>query len=144
MKHFILFSLIALFSCSHNKNDALIIENLYAWCIVPFDSQHRSPIERIEMLNRLGFKKYAYDWRQENISEMVKEWKLAKENNIEIFAVWMWIDDNWDTIAALSNSNEQLLQKIEGWLQLTKVIIISLFVAHSGDYYYIIVSCSFW
>ena len=68
---------------------------------MPYDNQHRSPMERIEMLKRLGLKKYAYDWRQENSSEMKKEWKLAKANNIEISAIWMWIDDEWDKVGVL-------------------------------------------
>ncbi len=42
-------------------------ENLVAWCIVPFDSKKRGPEERAAMLERLGFKHFAYDWRAEHI-----------------------------------------------------------------------------
>ena len=42
-------------------------ENIAAWCIVPFDSKQRGPVERAEMLNRLGITKLAYDWRAEHI-----------------------------------------------------------------------------
>ena len=42
----------------------LLDEKLVAWCIVPFDSQNRSPAERAEMLQRIGLKRVAYDWRQ--------------------------------------------------------------------------------
>src|SRR5688572_17532915 len=41
-------------------------ENLVAWCIVPFDSQKRSPEERAAMLEKLGIKRLAYDWRVEH------------------------------------------------------------------------------
>ena len=41
--------------------------NLVAWCIVPFDSKRRGPEERAQMLSRLGFTKFAYDYRAEHI-----------------------------------------------------------------------------
>ena len=41
--------------------------NLVAWCIVPFDARNRGPEERAEMLQRLGIKRLAYDWRAEHI-----------------------------------------------------------------------------
>src|SRR5690348_4459387 len=42
-------------------------DNLVAWCIVPFDAKKRGPIERVEMLQKLGFRRYAYDWRDEHL-----------------------------------------------------------------------------
>ena len=42
-------------------------KNLVAWCIVPFDARRRGPEERAEMLRRLGFTRFAYDWRSEHI-----------------------------------------------------------------------------
>jgi hypothetical protein len=39
-------------------------------CIVPFDAKKRSPEERVEMLARLGFKHYAYDWRAEHSAHL--------------------------------------------------------------------------
>jgi hypothetical protein len=42
-------------------------DNLVAWCIVPFDAKKRSPAQRVEMLQSLGFNKYAYDWRAEHL-----------------------------------------------------------------------------
>ena len=35
--------------------------NLMAWCIVPFDAKKRGPEERAAMMERLGFKHFAYD-----------------------------------------------------------------------------------
>ncbi len=35
--------------------------NLMVWCIVPFDAKKRGPEERAAMMERLGFKHFAYD-----------------------------------------------------------------------------------
>src|SRR5581483_4892620 len=37
--------------------------NLHAWCAVPFDAKKRGPEERAEMLQKLGFQHFVYDWR---------------------------------------------------------------------------------
>src|SRR5690242_2920825 len=42
-------------------------DNLVAWCIVPFDSRQRSPEDRADLLKRLGFRRFAYDWRAEHL-----------------------------------------------------------------------------
>lgn len=68
--------------------------NLVAWCIIPFDAMNRSPEERVEMLQELGFKKLAYDWRREHLPDFPHEIELLKHNNIELTAVWMWIDEH--------------------------------------------------
>src|SRR5881394_341335 len=41
--------------------------NLVAWCIVPFDAKKRGPEERAALLEQLGFKMFAYDYRAEHI-----------------------------------------------------------------------------
>ena len=38
-------------------------DNLVAWCIVPFDAKKRGPEERAAMMEKLGLKHFAYDWR---------------------------------------------------------------------------------
>lgn len=90
----------------------LNMDNYFAWCIVPFDNQNRTPEQRIEMLKNLGFKSYAYDWRAEHLPEMAKEIKIARENGIEINAVWMWLDNN-DTPGNLSANNQIVLQTLQ-------------------------------
>jgi len=85
-------------------------ENLVAWCIVPFDNQHRTPKERIEMLKRLNFSQYAYDWRHQHLDSFPEEIKLAKQNGIFITAVWLWIDRDSDSPGKLSEDNEKVLQ----------------------------------
>lgn len=102
----------ALFSCNSKTNEALDMDKYFAWCIVPFDIQNRTPEQRIAMLKELGFKSYAYDWRQKHLPEMAHELDLAKKNDIEITAVWMWIDFA-DSVGALSADNEQIFKIIE-------------------------------
>lgn len=63
-------------------------DNLVAWCIVPFDSAKRGPAERAEMLARLGFKKFAYDWRAEHIPQFDEELQTLKRYGIELTAFW--------------------------------------------------------
>lgn len=41
------------------------------------------------MLKRLGINKYAYNWRQEHLTTMAEELHLAKQNDIEINALWL-------------------------------------------------------
>jgi hypothetical protein len=43
-------------------------QNLTAWCVVPFDAKTRGPEQRAEMLQRLGFKNFAYDWLRKELS----------------------------------------------------------------------------
>lgn len=62
--------------------------NLVAWCIVPFDAKKRGPEERARMLDRLGLKRLAYDWRNEHISTFDLEVETMKRHGIEITAWW--------------------------------------------------------
>jgi len=63
-------------------------ENLVAWCIVPFDAKKRGPEERAEMLARLKFAKFAYDYRAEHIPTFDAEIAALKKHNIELTAWW--------------------------------------------------------
>ncbi len=85
----------------------------FAWCIVPFDKMERTPEQRIEMLKELGINTYAYDWREKHLNEMVREFGLARANNISINAVWMWLEPGSDALDKLSPANEQVFQAIE-------------------------------
>lgn len=67
-------------------------ESLIAWCIVPFDAKKRGPVERVEMLQRLGIQRAAYDWRDEHVSQFEDEIKAYKAGGIEFFAFWSWHD----------------------------------------------------
>ena len=62
--------------------------NLVAWCIVPFDSKKRGPEERAQMLERLGVKRLAYDWRAEHIPTFDAEIAALQRHGIELTAWW--------------------------------------------------------
>ncbi len=63
-------------------------ENLLAWCIVPFDDRNRPPEQRAAMLEKLGIRKFAYDYRAKHIPDFEKEILACKKHGIEITAWW--------------------------------------------------------
>jgi hypothetical protein len=63
-------------------------ENLVAWCIVPFDASNRGPEARAEMLQRLGIRKVAYDWREQHVPTFEDEIVAYKRHGLEYFAFW--------------------------------------------------------
>lgn len=77
--------------------------NLVAWCIVPFDAKQRGPEERAAMLERLGFKRFAYDWRAEHIPTFDAEMEALKKHGVELTAFWFpnALNDEARTILAL-------------------------------------------
>ncbi len=91
----------------------LAMDDLVAWCIVPFDGRKRTPEQRIAMLERLGFKRYAYDWRTEHLPDTARELRLARDHGIRVEAVWMWIDAAGDRPGKLSADNERLLAAVK-------------------------------
>lgn len=101
LRHLSLVSLaLTLVSCGGgNRDNAKLYpvfahENLIAWCIVPFDAKARSPEERALMLHELGFTKMAWDWRMEHIDILEDEIRALQQFNIELSAVWLWIDQD--------------------------------------------------
>jgi hypothetical protein len=65
-------------------------DNLVAWCIVPFDPANRTPEQRAEMLERLGIKRVAYDWREQHVPAFEEEILAYKKHKLEYFAFWGW------------------------------------------------------
>src|ERR1041384_3425948 len=63
-------------------------ENLVAWCIVPFDAKKRGPEERAAMLEKMGIKRLAYDYRAEHIPQFDAEMTALKKHGIELTAWW--------------------------------------------------------
>jgi sugar phosphate isomerase/epimerase len=63
-------------------------ENLVAWCIVPFDAKKRGPVDRVAMLEQLGFRHYAYDWRDEHVPTFDTEITELKKRGIELTSIW--------------------------------------------------------
>jgi hypothetical protein len=66
--------------------------NLVAWCIVPFDASRRGPAERAEMVEQLGLRHVAYDWREEHVPTFEEEILQYKKHDIDFFAFWSWHD----------------------------------------------------
>jgi len=62
--------------------------NLVAWCIVPFDGKKRGPEQRAEMLERLGFSLFAYDYRAEHLPTFDAEMEALKRRHIRLLAWW--------------------------------------------------------
>ena len=63
--------------------------NLVAWCIVPFDSRHRGPEDRAALLDRLGLKRLAYDWRAEHVPTFDAELETLARHKIALSAFWV-------------------------------------------------------
>jgi len=77
-------------------------DNLVAWCIVPFDARKRDPEERAAMLKRLGFKRFAYDWRNEHIPTFDAEVDALKRHGIRLDAFWFPAQLNQEARAILA------------------------------------------
>jgi hypothetical protein len=91
MKTLLLCSIAAnLIVSSPRGDDSKLFDrsNLVAWCIVPFDAKKRGPEERAAMMETLGFKHYAYDWRAEHLPTFEAELDALDRHHIELAAVW--------------------------------------------------------
>ncbi len=75
--------------------------NLVAWCIVPFDATKRGPEERAAMLKRLGFQRFAYDWRGEHVPTFDAELNALKKQGIRLEAFWFPSQLNKDAVTIL-------------------------------------------
>jgi putative heme-binding domain-containing protein len=78
-------------------------DNLVAWCIVPFDARKRGPEERAAMLEKLGFTRFAYDWRAEHVPTFDSEMDALQRRHIKLEAFWFpaKLDKDAETILDL-------------------------------------------
>ena len=84
-----LFSLFAVFAGHLAAADSIFDKaNLAAWCIVPFDAQQRGPEERAAMLEKMGVRKFVYDYRKEHIPQWDEELTALKKHGIELLGWW--------------------------------------------------------
>lgn len=104
MLRFALLAAVALLAPPARAADPFRSENLVAWCVVPFDAKNRGPAERAEMLARLGFTKFAYDWRAPHLPAFDQEVQELKRRKVELTAVWF--------PAALNAEARQLLEVV--------------------------------
>lgn len=104
---------VLLFACTNKKNNPSIkIHEVSPWCIIGFDSLNRTPKQRISMLKQMGFTKYGYNKGKGDLSKMKDEFRLAKENNLQITSVFLWLNANRDSIGKLSSMNQELLNNL--------------------------------
>lgn len=117
LKSIIFTILIALFSnCAihkESKKELFNKSNLIPWSIVGFDVKERTPLQRLEMLERLGYKQYAYGYRPKHIPTMQQEWNLAKEKGIAIKAVWLYINLHKDKVGKLRPGAEVVFKNLK-------------------------------
>lgn len=73
---------------THAETSLFERTNLVAWCIVPFDAKKRGPEERAAMLERLGLRRLAYDYRAEHIPTFDAEIAALRKHKIELTAWW--------------------------------------------------------
>ena len=66
--------------------------NLTAWCVVPFDAKQRGPEARAEMLQRLGFRNFAYDWRDNHVPTFDAEVEALQKHGVNLVAWWFPTD----------------------------------------------------
>lgn len=97
--------------------DPFVQSNLSAWCIVPFDAKKRGPEARVDMLKRLGFTRYVYDWRAEHLPTFDAEVGLLKKAGITLQGVWFpaGVGKDGETLLAVLKKHNV---KTELWVML--------------------------
>src|SRR5436190_2742131 len=90
--------------------------NLVAWCIVPFDAKKRGPEARAEMLERLGFKFFAYDYRAEHIPAFDAEMEALQRHHIRLFAWWFPTELNDEARLILQVLKRHRLTGVQLWV----------------------------
>jgi sugar phosphate isomerase/epimerase len=117
------------------NSDLWAHDNLVAWCVAPpWDAKARNSEERAQMLDELGFRLFAYNWRPKAIPTFDAEieamqrhhieivgWALYGANNPALPAIFAAIDRHdihpelWDmeTQISLAHSPEEQKQRIE-------------------------------
>lgn len=105
-------------------------DNLVAWCIVPFDAKQRGPEERAAMLERLGIKRVAYDWREEHVPQFDEELEAYKKHGIALHAFWTPVntakpleEPHWPLILDLAKRHDV---RPELWVMLNDALVTSL------------------
>ncbi len=109
----LLLLLVMLCACKEQKESFFKVEELSPWCIIGFDVLDRTPPQRIAMLKEMGFTKYGYNRGKGDISTMKEEFSLAKQNNIEITSIFLWLNAKRDSIGKLSDANQKLLNNLK-------------------------------
>ncbi len=80
--------LLTLTAPAQSSPELFARDNLIAWCLVPFDAKKRGPEERAAMLEKLGFKHFAYDYRAEHIPTWDAELDALQRHHVSLDAWW--------------------------------------------------------
>jgi glucose dehydrogenase len=90
--------------------------NLVAWCIVPFDAKKRGPEERAAMLEKLGIRALAYDYRAEHVPSFDAEMDALRRHGIRLAAWWFpgVLNDEARTILGVLKRHE--LRRVQLWV----------------------------
>lgn len=94
---------------AENALDLFSPDNLFAWCIVPFDSIERDAEQRASMLKELGLRRMAYDYRKRHIPVWEAELKALRRHRIELVAWYLLspvLDDEAKSILKLLDEYE--------------------------------------
>jgi len=103
---------VYIMSCKTQVEKVIKPEEVSAWCIIGFDTEDRTPEQRIDLLKHLGLTKYGYNRGKGDLTQMLDEFELAHENNIEINSVFLWLNAKRDSLGALSPGNQQILTNL--------------------------------
>ena len=104
--------LILFSSCKPKRDLPFKIEEVSPWCIIGFDTEERTPSQRIAMVKELGFTKYGFNKGKGDLTTMKEEFKLAMQNGIDIPSVFLWLNAKRDSIGKLSPANQELLANL--------------------------------
>lgn len=86
---FALTILAAVLPVAHSAEYQLFARtNLMAWCIVPFDAKKRGPEERAAMMEKLGLRHFAYDYRAEHVPQFDAEIAACRKHGVSLDAWW--------------------------------------------------------
>jgi sugar phosphate isomerase/epimerase len=90
--------------------------NLAAWCIVPFDAKARGPEERAAMLEKLGFKLFAYDYRANHIPSFDAEMEALGRHHVRLLAWWFPWEMNDEARLILDVLRRHHLRDVQLWV----------------------------
>lgn len=106
----------ACFACKNKTQDVtetIELTKVSPWCIIGFDTEDRSPKERIDLLLELGLSNYGFNKGKGDYSTMKEEFQLAKENDIDINSIFLWLNADRDTIGQLGEANTLIFNNLK-------------------------------
>ncbi len=103
--------LIGSIGCTE-ESKSIPMDDIFAWCIIPYDAKERNTEERIAMLQKLGIGSYAIDWRDKHLDILTDEITAAQDNEIDVEAMWLWVDGS-NQPDSLNEANERVFAAVD-------------------------------